>query len=292
MRARAAIAFVALAGACGLVHHAATVERARSPAEPDLVYLPSERALRIASLGHTELVADLIYLRTVVHFGGELGGAHDFAWLPGQLDAAIALDPDWRAPYLFGSRATMYNGTPITNDGVRASSHFLEEGLRRFPNDWEMAFSLGCNYIFELRTDDAGERERWRRTGGQWIRHAAIAGGGPPWLPGLAARIMSEEGEVEASLRYLEEAYLTASDEKAREEIGRLLRAKRKEGFARLQAAGETFAREWRQTLPYAPADLFVAIGEPPPQRMDVAFLAADQILEADARAALDEASR
>ncbi len=278
--------FAALVAAAGLCQHAAGERRARFPAVDDLVYLPSPGALRVASLGHGELGADLVFLRTIVYFSGSFVGSRDFGWLPGHLDTAIALDPDFRAPYLFGSRATMYNGNPITNESVRLSSHFLEEGLRRFPNDWEMAFALGCNYIFELKSDDPKQREAWRREGGRWIRRAAIAGGGPPWLAGLAARIMSEEGQVEASLRYLEEAYLTAPDERARDEIGRLLQAKRREGFAKLQAAGEAFARAHRRTLPYAPADLFVAVGEPPAPRMDLAWLARDEVLDAEAREA------
>ena len=48
----------------------------------------------------------------------------------------------------------MYNGRPITNGAVMMSNHFLERGVRQFPDDWELPFMLGCNYLFELKTED------------------------------------------------------------------------------------------------------------------------------------------
>jgi hypothetical protein len=282
----AVAAFLALAGATGLAHHETAARRESFPVVEDLVYLPSAPSLRLVSLGHTEMVADLVFLQTLLYFSASLTGTRNYDWLDPHLDTVIALDPDFRLPYIFGSRATMYNGNEITNRSVESSNHFLEAGLQRFPNDWELSFALGCNYIFELQTNNPKQKEAWRRTGGRWIRHAAIAGGGPPWLANLAAKIMSEEGQAEASERYLEEAYLTASDEKAKEELGRLLAARRRENFQRLAAAGKAFEESWQRTLPYAPGDLFVAIGAPGSPRLDLPFLSRDAVLEADAREA------
>ena len=260
--------------ATALAHRSASARRDAFPADEDLVYLPRAGILKAASLGHPEAMADLVFLRTITYFGAQLTSTtKNFDWLDRHLDTVIALDPYFRASYRFGGQATMYNGRPITNHEVHSSIHFLEEGLKVFPSDWELAFMLGCNYMFELRTTDPRQKESWRRIGGEYIRRAAIAGGGPPWLATLAATIMSKEGETEAALRYLEEAYLTAPDDRTRDEVGRMLLAKRRSSVASLTAARDSFVAAWQKTLPYAPPDLYVIVGEPPPVRRDWRFL-------------------
>lgn len=249
-------------------------ERRRAfPLDEDVMYLPKAGLLEKLSLGHTELAADILFIRALNYFAIELNGRKDYSWFDRHLETIRRLDADFRAPYLFGARSSMYNGLPITNEMIWRSSHYLEAGLARFPRDWEMAFMLGCNYINELQTTDARQREGWRSIGGQWIRRAAAAGGGPPWLPNLAATIMTEEGQLEAALRYLEEAYLTTDNEESRRQIGYLLAAKRRAGIERLTRARDAFAADWRATLPYAPADLYVVVGRPPSPRLDLPFL-------------------
>jgi hypothetical protein len=271
-----------LVAVAGLAHHATEGRRARFPPEEDLVYLPRTSVLRALSLGHPEAMADLVFLRTITYFAGQFFGSRNYDWLARHVDAINELDPWFRTAYLFGARSAMYNGRTITNDDVFTSNHFFAKGLERFPSDWEMAFGLGCNYLVELRTDDPAQRSAWRRQALFWIRRAALAGGGPPWLPNLAATIMSEEGQVEASIRYLEEAYLNATDEKTRDEVGRLLAARRKSDVARLTAARDAFAAGWKRTLPYAPGDLYVIVGESPSLRLDWRWLTAQVMLGLD----------
>jgi hypothetical protein len=258
------------------MHTAAEERRTGFPHEEDTHYLPRTAVLHHLALGHDELVADLVFLRTVNYFGAELLGSRHYEWLGPHLDTVITLDPHFRAAYHFGSHAAMYNGLPITNERVWTSSHFLEAGLAVFPRDWEFAFTLGCNYLNELKTKDPQERARWRRIGGDWIRRAALAGGGPPWLPNLAATILTEAGEVEAAIRYLEEAYLTTDEEVSREQILLLLAAKRHAQQKHLEQARDEFVTRWKRTLPYVPGDLFVLIGEAPPKRLDLPFLLGD----------------
>jgi hypothetical protein len=174
----------------------------------------------------------------------------------------------------------MYNGQTITNRAVEASSHFLELGVRQFPDDWELPFMLGCNYLFELKTDDPQERKAFRRQGGEWIRHAALVGGGPPWIPLLAATILKGEGEEEAALHHLEEIYLSTRDEKTRQEVkNRLISLHSRLDFGRESREIKAFEAGWRRTAPYAPPDFFIALGERPSPRLDTAHLGADPVL-------------
>lgn len=269
----------ALASGATLAHSEAQRRRDAFPAENDLAYLPRASLLRTLSLGHPELMADLVFIRTITYFGTQFAAGKNYEWLPRHLDTVVELDPYFLGAYRFAGLALMYNGRAITNREVRESSRFLELGAKRFPSNWELSFMLGCNYLFELKSDDPAEKERNRHVGGQWIRRAAIAGG-PAWLPGLAASIMSREGETEAALRYLEEAYLTAADERTRDEVGRLLAARRAESVEHLSQAREAFVASWKRHLPYAPADLHVLMGEPPSPRLDWRWLVRQGAIE------------
>jgi hypothetical protein len=254
--------------------NAANRRRAAFPPGADVLYLPQPSALHALALGHDELAADLVFVRGLVYFGSQLEEKGEYRWLENYLDTITKLDPRWKTPFRWAGVATMYNGKPITNQMVMLSSHFLERGVRQFPNDWELPFMLGCNYLFELHSPDPKQQDEWRKVGGEWIRHAAIVGGAPSWVPLLAATIMRQEGQEEAAVRHLEEVYVSTQDERTREQVrNQLVALHAKIDLAREERERAAFEAEWKQTLRYVPADLFVAIGPRRPPRMDVAAL-------------------
>jgi hypothetical protein len=271
---------LAAAGVCFLLagavvaQNAAVAMRAHLPAGDDTLYLPRASSLRAMALGHTELAADLVFIRAVIYVGTELQQKGDARWLENYLATITDLDPSWKTPYRWAGVVTMYNGRPITNREVQLSSHFLELGVRHFPDDWEMPFMLGCNYLFELKPDDPVKKAEARRIGGEWIRHAALVGGAPPWVPLLAATVMRQEGEDEAAVRHLEQVYVSTQDEHTRDEIrNRLMGLHARIDLQREARERKALEWAWRHTLPYAPIDLYVAIGPAAPPRMDVAAL-------------------
>jgi hypothetical protein len=275
-------AVLVLAGALtALCHHRTLSRRDRFPAEEDILYLPKSSALKVMSLGHHELAATLVFVRALVYFGGELGTKdRRFTWLENYMDTMVSLDPQFEMAYKWAGSAFMYNGRTITNDMVERSNHFLERGIKHFPRSWQLPWMLGCNYLFEMRTTDPKQKKEWERIGGEWIRQAALIGSAPPWASLLAAQLMKKEGRDEVSMRYLEEVYLTTSDEKTKQEIrNRILFLKSKVEADRLERLGKDFNDRWEKTLPYAPPDLFVALGDPPSARMDPEFLARDEVL-------------
>jgi hypothetical protein len=254
--------------------NAANRRRAAFPPGADVLYLPQPSALHAIALGHDELAADLVFVRGLVYFGSQLEEKGEYRWLENYLDTITQLDPRWKTPFRWAGVATMYNGKPITNQSVMLSNHFLERGVRQFPDDWELPFMLGCNYLFELHTDDPKQHDEWRRTGGEWIRHSAIVGGAPSWVPLLAATIMRQEGQEEAAVRHLEEVYVSTQDERTRQQVrNQLVALHAKIDLAREERERAAFEAVWRQALPYVPADLYVAIGAPRAARMDVAAL-------------------
>ena len=255
--------------------------RKRFPAEEDALYLPRPSALKQLSLGHHELTADLVFMRAIIYFGGQFHGKRNYRWLDNYLDTIVALDPHWRTPYRWAGVATMYDGRQITNESVAASNHFLEMGVEHFPADWELAFMVGCNYLFEMKTEDPAQKSAWRRRGGEYIRHSALVGGAPPWVPLLAATIMRKEGMEEAALRHLEEVYVTTLDEKTRIEVkNRLLSLHAKIDFAKAERERRAFEDLWTRTIPYAPADFFVVVGGKITPRLDLAYLSQNPLLQ------------
>jgi len=264
-----------------LLQNLALERRSRFAAEEDVLFLPRSSALKALSLGHHELMADFIVIRALVYFGSEVTAKGDFKWLDKYLQTAVDLDPEWHAPYKWAGVATMYNGRPITNEMVLLSSRFLEQGVKQFPSDWELAFMLGCNYLFELHTNDPAQRDAWRRQGADWVRHAALVGGAPAWVPLLAATIMRQDGQDEAAVRHLEEVYLTTQDERTREQLkNRLVALKTKLDFAREERERAAFLDAWKRNLPYVPADFFIITGAPAPPRMDLQELAKNPVLD------------
>jgi hypothetical protein len=275
-----------LIAATVLTQDRALSRRSRFAPEADLLYLPRPSVLHALSLGHDELTADLVFIRAIIYFGGQFHGQREYRWLDRYLDTIVALDPRWRTPYRWAGVATMYDGRTITNESVMLSSHFLELGAKQFPRDWELPFMLGCNYLFELKTDDPAEKATWRREGGEWIRHAALVGGAPSWVPLLAATILRQEGQDEAAIRHLEEVYYSTRDERTREEVrNRLVSLHAQVDFAKEARERAAFQDAWQRALPYAPADLFVAVGPTPSPRMDLEALARDEVLALDLEA-------
>lgn len=266
---------------------AARARRAQFPAEDDLLYLPRARALEALALGHHELVADLVFIRAIIYFGGQFYGSRDYRWLENYLDTIVALDPEWKTPYRWAGVATMYDGRTITNASVEQSNHFLSLGIQHFPNDWELHFMMGCNYLFEMKSDDPAQKAAWRRKGAELVRHAALVGGGPPWIPLLAATMMREEGQNEAAVRHLEEVFLSTQDERTREEVkNRLLSLHAKIDIGRAERDRVEFEGLWKKTAPYASPDLFVHIGARRSGRLDLEELARDAVIDADLTAA------
>jgi hypothetical protein len=269
-----ALAAVALAAASVFFSAAARDRRAHFPAEEDLLYLPRPSVLKAASLRHHELAADLVFMRAIIYFGAQLKERGEYRWLDNYLDTIVALDPDWKTPYRWAGVATMYNGRTITRASVEASNHFLEMGVAQFPDDWELAFMLGCNWLFEMPARDEAERAANKLRGAAYVQHAALVGGGPSWLPLLAATILRQEGEEDAAIHHLETVFYSTRDAKTREEVrNRLLSLHAKIDFARAEREQKRFEEEWRASLPYGPPDLFVALGAKPSVRLDLAAL-------------------
>jgi len=194
----------------------------RWPPEADTFYLPPSKILKLASLGHSELAADLIHSRANVYFGTQLHARLPTKWLAAYLHAAIDLDPQFRRLYLAGAAMLIYNGQRIVPEMVLAANTVLQRGRQAFPFDWEMPFQLGFNLLYELPNDASSDDPRipgWRQQGVEILRQAAFFEGVPYYIPNLVARMLTKEGSQDLAVRHLEQAYAVASSEEGRTQI-------------------------------------------------------------------------
>jgi len=265
--------------AVSLLHRGVLARRDRFPPEQDLHYLPAPGALRAASLGYTELLADLLWVRQVVYFGDQFTRRGDFRFVDRYLKTAVALDPNFRRLYAWAGIAYTYSGVPTTNVLVRQSNEMLELGLEHFPTDWELNFMLGINYINELKTSDPEQKQAWKLKGAEYVRRAAVTGKGPPWLPVLVASILTKGGEAEAGIRHLEEILLTTEDENVRERVHNKLLQLRRAALPAIERHRDEFMAGWREHMPYAPSDFYVLLG-PPPADVSAASLAIPEVMQ------------
>jgi hypothetical protein len=239
--------------------------RATWPREADALYLPSAKILEVLSLGHHEMAADLVAARANVYFGTQLASRGDHRWLGRYFQTAIDLDPWFHSLYLRGAAMLVYTGKTFTVEALEAANALLERGARQFPLDWELPFQLGFNLLYELPRlagpDDARVVE-WRQRGVEALRQATLLDGGPAWLPGLAARVLTKEGGEELAVRHLEQAYAASNSAETRAQISRRLSVlKGRRRAAEMAEGAAALERIVSERYPYAPEAFNIIAG-------------------------------
>jgi hypothetical protein len=273
----AAIACAGIVLATGASLRAARGLRATWPREADTLLLPSPRILRILDLGHHEMAADLVAARANVYFGSQIASRGDQRWLARTLETAVELDPQFHRLYLRGAAMLVYTGNDFTVEALLAANSLLERGRRAFPGDWELPFQAGFNLLFELPKlvgeDDARVFD-WRQSGVEALRQATLLDGAPPWLPNLAARMLTKQGGQELAIRHLEQTFEITNNPETRVEIARrlaVLRGQRRADELRKEA--EAFERATTGQYPYAPEAFSVVLGPRVPLGVDFDLL-------------------
>jgi hypothetical protein len=230
------------------------------------VWVPTPRAGRVLSLGYNEMAADFAWARTTVYYGDGLEKNFAMSAVEPLVALVNALDPRFRRPYLWGAYAVTFRQRAATPAEYRSSVAILERGVAVFPQDWELAWLLGLRYYLDIKGDDPAETRRFKEMGVDWLERAMRLPGAPGDLPGLAATLRTQLGQKERALRELREMILTTTDEAARANLlERYERMASQELATALRSAQQDFATRWHSELPYAPASMFLLVGEPAP---------------------------
>jgi hypothetical protein len=239
--------------------------RSAWPTEADTLGLPPVAMLRFLSVGHQEMAADLVAARANVYFGSQIASRGDQIWLDRALNAAADLDPRFHRLYLRGAAMLVYNGRAITVEALLAANRLLERGSHEFPGDWELPFQRGFNLLFELPRlvgEDDPRVADWRQQGVEALRQATLLDGVPPWLPNLAARMLTKQGGEELAIAHLERTFEATNNPETRAEIARNLAELHGRHLADELAVGAASLQKLiAERYPYAPEAFSLILG-------------------------------
>jgi tetratricopeptide (TPR) repeat protein len=168
-------------------------------------FLPAGKYLRLAALEYKEVAADVLWLQAIQYVGGRDPSGQGYEWFYGVLDRVTDLDTRFAYAYYFGGIVLS-----VLSDHVDLSNAILEKGLKNTPDNWQIPFHLGFNYLFHLHDP---------LKAAQYMEKASKLEGHPAYLPLLTARLYKKGQDTETALAFLEEMYNHTDDEKIREKL-------------------------------------------------------------------------
>jgi len=232
----------------------AAMERAE---EVETIYLPPPLVLRVLSLGHQSMLADVLFARANIYFSAHLFGDRVFSLLGPYTEAVLALEPDNVRVYEWASQAVKY-AQMIDHSVLEESNEYARRGIERFPDHWRFYFDIGFNYTVEWKADDPAQQEAMRRKALPYFS-VASALPGSQLDPNFVTALYLEENEVDMALFYAYLRYWEASDREKEALRGRITRYE-SESAARALMEQEA---AWKGSYGYLPFGLFEFVGAP-----------------------------
>ncbi len=235
-------------------------------AREDVYAFPAPEQLRLLTLGHRAAVADLLWVKLRIEYGIHWSERRDFPDASRYLDAIVALDPAFEAPYKYGDTIVIYQIVAGDEADARWSKAFLEKGTHERPHDAELWAHYGQFLVFMAPTyiKDKTTLAEWRHEGALALARSVELGGDAAHGR-TAATMLDESGQRDAAIRALQNAYAMSDDPSEREHILQLLVAYH--GDAQKEAAEKHFLAlemEWSKSYPFLTRGSFLLVG---PQR-------------------------
>lgn len=155
------------------------------------VYLPRAEYLRPMSLGWQNVLADLIWFRTISYFGEHYRSDRTYPWLAQMCELVTDLDPRAEHVYRFAGVILPWEANQ-SDAGIR----LLEKGARQFPDSWLLHYYTGFHYYF-FRDDYPRALEH--------LRQAMQLPGAHPAVATLVAGLAAEQYGPETTLAFFAE---------------------------------------------------------------------------------------
>jgi tetratricopeptide (TPR) repeat protein len=162
------------------------------------------------SLGYDNVLADVLWFRTISYFGEHYRGDRVYPWLAHMCDLVTDLDP--RAEHVYRFAGTIL---PWEAGQADAGIKLLEKGVRAMPNSWLLHYWLGFSYYFFKDDFESATNN---------LRIAAQLPDAHPSVARLAARLASQHYGPETTMRFLSEIRNNAYSEEMRQVISENMR--------------------------------------------------------------------
>jgi tetratricopeptide (TPR) repeat protein len=176
--------------------------------EIEYLYMPSGRILKQLSFGHEGLLANIYWMRAVQYYGDKrLRNEKEFPLLYSLINIAVTLDPKMMESYQFGA-IFLSEPSPIGAAAPRQAVEIVQKGIEFNPDNWQLYKNLGFVYYWYLK-DYRSSAQAFMK--GSQIPHAA------PWMKSMAALLMEQGGNRQASKFLWEQIYETSSTVSMRE---------------------------------------------------------------------------
>lgn len=174
----------------------------------DVYALPPPGQLHAATLGWDAAAADLLWTTLLVQYGSHWQEHREFTDGIRYADDILAIEPTFEPLYRFADTLLVFRPLQGTARDARDARAVLERGTRERPDDARLWREYGefLAYLAPSFLSDPEEQRAWRKDGAAAMEHALELGGDPDALLG-AAGVLSDIGERDAVLRFLQRAY-------------------------------------------------------------------------------------
>jgi hypothetical protein len=163
------------------------------PAEQaDVHWIQSPGLMRRLAVGFDAIWADIYWIRAVQYYGDtrlSVDPKKNYDQLYPLLDITTTLDPHFNIAYRFGS-ILLSEGYPNGPGNTDQAITLLQKGIREMPSNWQYYHDAGfINYWWRRDPQSAAD----------WFLKGAKLPGAPNWMQPLAASVLAEHGERDAS---------------------------------------------------------------------------------------------
>ncbi len=193
------------------IHIQNSLFRYQSDQEESFLYLPSGAYLKPIALGYDQVLADLLWIKTVSYFGGHYMTDQNYPWLHQMLNVIIDLDPRFDFPYYFGGIVLSLEASQIEN-----ANKILERGIQAYPEKWEYPFYIGFNHYYH-----EGNAE----TALPYLERASALPSAPDFIRSMMGTLYTKTKSKDMALRFFREAYQNTKDENIRQKIAEKIEA-------------------------------------------------------------------
>ena len=161
--------------------------------EPDVSSVWTGPVVRAFSLGFSSVLSDLYWLRAIQYYGRQklANAPTGYADLAPLLETTTELDPRFEIVYRYGA-VFLSEQRPIGAGQPEKGVAFLRKGADRNPSNWSLRQDQGLFMAVYLNDTEGGSAT---------LRQAAEIPNSAPWLKPLAAKVLADGGNLEASLQ-------------------------------------------------------------------------------------------